>query len=90
MSWNGPGGRRDVDITINASALTPQATLKGEVPGPGSAAFHVSDAWNRTTDAHWRTLNGAKPGQPEGPLYFNFDWDALGSTVYIWGYLVRK
>jgi len=91
FTWKGPGGARDVDYTVTANALITDAYIRGNVPGPGSATFNVTDAYNRESDIHWKTASsGGAPGTVGGPLYLNYSYDFVGSYAHIYGYLVPK
>ena len=51
----------------------------------------MTDAWNRQSDVHWKTVStGGKPGTPGGPLYINYDYKFVGTYVHMYGYLVQK
>jgi hypothetical protein len=51
----------------------------------------VTDAWNRLSDVHWKTVStGGNPGLSGGPLYIDYGHGALDTYVHMYGYLVRK
>jgi hypothetical protein len=92
FTWKGPGGPRDVDLTINSTFTIIDSYIRGDVPGPGSSTFNVTDAWSRASGIHWksRSNGGGPPGLPGGPLYIDYGYKTLGSYVHIYGYLVPK
>jgi hypothetical protein len=91
FSWKSPGGsRRDCDYTSNAAFTIVDSRILGTVPDPGSATFAVSDAWSRGSSVHYKTLSKAAPGQSGGPLYIDYDSAFVGTSVHIYGYLVKK
>ncbi len=90
FTWEG-GNPRDVEMLVKASFTITESFIRGNVPSGGSATYNVTDAWNRGTNAHWKTVStGGSPGTPGGPLYIDYSHAVLGSDVHIFGYLVRK
>jgi hypothetical protein len=90
FTWKG-GTARDVDYTVNANALTVEARILGKVPSPGSATLDVTDAYSRASNVHFKTVStGGKPGTLGGPLYIDFDYGTLNTTVHMFGYLLPK
>lgn len=92
FTWKSRGGAaRDVDYTADASALTIEAYVRGIAEASNSNVLNVSDAWNRDTNTHWKTVNlGAKVGYPGGPMGIDYDHKTVGSSVHLWGFFVRK
>lgn len=75
----------------------PVAYIKGTLPGPASADFHVSDAWGRgdsgaNSGDHFFTPNvpGQRAGEIGGPLYLDFQGYFNFNDVLISGYLYLK
>lgn len=91
FTWKGPGGSRDVDYTVNADFTIVEAYIRGNVPASNSAIFNVTDAYSRVSGFHWKTLStGAAPGTVGGPLYIDYSHSTIGSSVHIFGHMVRK
>ncbi|HKZ14431.1 MAG TPA: hypothetical protein VJL81_11350 [Solirubrobacterales bacterium] len=93
FTWKSHGAPRDVDYTANANALIVDSYIRGDVPASNSAVFNVNDAYSRASGAHWKTMStGAAPGRVGGPLYIDYDHprSGIGSSIHIFGYLVRK
>lgn len=91
FSWTSQGAQRTVEYEVKANFVIVECFIRGTVPSPNSAVFNVSDAYNRVTDTHWKTAStGAAPGSKGGPLYIDYDHRVLGSSVHIFGYMVRK
>lgn len=94
FTWKSQGGpSRDVDYTANANFTIVDSFIRGNVPSSDSAVFNVTDAYSRLSGVHWKTVStGARPGQVGGPLYIDYDHprSGIGSSIHIFGYLVRK
>jgi hypothetical protein len=93
FTWKSHGAPRDVDYTSNATFTIVDSFIRGDVPASNSAIFNVTDAWNRASGVHWKTVaTGGGPGTPGGPLYIDYDHSSsgIGSSIHIFGYLVRK
>jgi len=94
FTWKSQGGAsRDVDYTANANFTIVDSFIRGNVPASNSAVFNVTDAYSRLSGVHWKTVStGAAPGQIGGPLYIDYDHprSGIGSSIHIFGYLVRK
>lgn len=93
FTWKSHGAPRDVDYTSKSSFTTVDSYVRGDVPASNSAILDVTDAWNRASGVHWKTVaTGSRPGTPGGPLYIDYDHKSygIGSTIHIFGYLVRK
>lgn len=93
FSWSSPGGgaARNVEMLVKASFTITESFIRGNVPSSGSSTFNVTDAWNRDTNAHWKSVSkGADPGLVGGPLYIDYSHEILGSYVHMFGYLVRQ
>jgi hypothetical protein len=93
FTWESHGAPREVDYTSNATFTILDSFIRGDVPASNSAIFNVTDAWNRASGVHWKTVaTGGGPGSPGGPLYIDYDHTSygFGSEIHIFGYLVRK
>lgn len=91
FSWESQGPQRNVEYLAKASYTIVEAVIHGNVPAPSSAVFNVTDAYNRSTGTHWQTVStGGAPGTKGGPLYIDYNHRVLGSSVHIWGWMVRK
>lgn len=101
--WDGMpdgGGRRITYFSHRGSDNTGIAHLSGTLPGIGSDAFSVEDAYAQRSEKygdgpHFLTPNvgGAKPGEQGGPI--NFDFRAGCSLfcrdhIYFYGWLLVK
>ncbi len=85
------GAARDVDYTAHASVLTLDAHIVGIAQASNSNVLNVTDAWNRLSNTHWKTVNlGARVGYPGGPMGIDYDHKLVGSSVHLWGFFVRK
>jgi hypothetical protein len=92
FTWEGPGGPRTVDYTVDATFTIVDAYIRGNVPSGNSPVFNVTDAWNRGSGIHWKTESkpGAAPSQQGGPLWIDYNHEFVGSYVHLHGYLVPK
>lgn len=94
FTWKSQGGAaREVDYTANANFTIVDSFIRGNVPASNSAIFNVTDAYSRLSGVHWKTVStGAGPGQIGGPLYIDYDHprSGIGSSIHMFGYLVRK
>jgi hypothetical protein len=94
FTWKSHGGAaRDVDYTSNATFTIVDSFIRGDVPSSNSAVFNVTDAYSRDSGVHWKTVStGGAPGKLGGPLYIDYDHPrvGIGSSVHMFGYLVRK
>jgi hypothetical protein len=93
FTWKSHGGpARDVDYTADASALIVDAYVRGVAQASNSNVLNVTDAWNRNSNTHWRTVPNptGKVGYPGGPMGIDYDHKTVGSSVHLWGFFVRK
>jgi hypothetical protein len=91
FEWGSQGPVRNVRYIAKANFTRTDAEIDGRVPDPGSAVFDVSDAYRHGEDVHWKTVStGGAPGTKGGPLYIDYEHKFVGSSIHIFGWMVRK